>query len=78
MSVMPALTKTDRERLTKLLGMLGSEHAGERDNAARAIERLLREHGLSWDDLLKARHLGFTVPPWPATGAILARGEVAE
>jgi hypothetical protein len=39
---MPALMKADRERLAKLLGMLGSEHAGERDNAALAIERLRR------------------------------------
>jgi hypothetical protein len=31
--------KADRERPAKLLGMLGSEHAGERDNAALAIER---------------------------------------
>jgi hypothetical protein len=49
MSAMPALTRTDRERLAKLLGMLGSQHAGERDNAALAIERLRRELGLSWD-----------------------------
>jgi hypothetical protein len=74
----PALSRTDRKRLAKLLGMLGSDHAGERDNAALAIERMRRELGLSWAELLRAPRLGFTVPPWPATGPILARGEVAE
>jgi hypothetical protein len=36
------LSRTDRERLAKLLGILGSDHVGERDNAALAIERLRR------------------------------------
>jgi hypothetical protein len=74
----PALSRADRERLAKLLAMLGSDHAGERDNAALAIERMRRELGLSWDDLLRAPRLGFTVPPWPSTGPILARGEMPE
>jgi hypothetical protein len=47
------LSRADREKLVKLLG---SEHAGERDNAALVGDRASRE-------------LGFTVPPWPATGA---------
>ncbi len=42
------LARPDRDRLVKLLGMLGSEHAGERDAAALAIERLRRDRGLSW------------------------------
>jgi hypothetical protein len=33
------------DRLTNLLGMLSSEHAGERANAAAAADRLLRECG---------------------------------
>jgi hypothetical protein len=37
---MPALMKADRERLAKLLGMLGSENTGERDNAT--LERMGR------------------------------------
>ena len=32
----------------KLFGMLGSEHAGERDNAVDAIGRALAASGLSW------------------------------
>jgi chromosome segregation ATPase len=35
------------------LGMLGSEHAGERDNAARVVERWRRTTGKSWDDLVQ-------------------------
>ena len=33
---MSALAASDRVHLAKLLGMLGSDHLGERDNAARA------------------------------------------
>ena len=42
---MSALAASDRVHLAKLLGMLGSDHHGERDNAARAavVTRLLRE-----------------------------------
>jgi hypothetical protein len=36
----------DRERLTKLLGMLGSEHDGEALAAARQAERLRAEAGV--------------------------------
>lgn len=39
-------------RLAKLLGMLGSNSTGERDNAARMIEKLRQEAGMSWDEIL--------------------------
>lgn len=38
----------DRERLAKLIGRLGSEHAGERENAFAAIKKLLAASGLTW------------------------------
>jgi hypothetical protein len=41
-----------RRRLALLLGMLGSEYQGERDNAARKAEELRRESGLTWEQLL--------------------------
>jgi hypothetical protein len=43
-----------RELLVKALGMLGSDHAGERDNAARMIEKLRREQlgGMTWEELI--------------------------
>jgi hypothetical protein len=45
-------TTLDRERLAKLCGMFGSDHAGERANAAAAADRLIREAGLRWPDLI--------------------------
>jgi hypothetical protein len=44
----------ERERLAKLLGMLASDQNGEVLAAARAVTRLVRDGGLSWDDLLIA------------------------
>jgi nucleoid-associated protein YgaU len=41
-----------RELLVKALGMLGSEHAGERDNAARMVEKQRRKLGMTWDELI--------------------------
>jgi hypothetical protein len=46
------LTPSDRTRLTKLLGMLGSSHPGERDNAAVAAHRLIQTKGLTWSDII--------------------------
>lgn len=42
----------DRDRLVKLLGLLGSDHDGERANAAAAADRLVRAAGLTWRDLI--------------------------
>jgi hypothetical protein len=39
-------------KLVKVLGMLGSDHAGERDNAARLATQILKEAGLTWYDVL--------------------------
>jgi hypothetical protein len=47
-----ALSPADRARLTKLLGMLGSDHPGERDNAGVAAHRLIQSKGLAWADIL--------------------------
>ena|ERR1039458_4501139 len=37
-----------RERVSKLVGMLGSAHAGERDAAVQAIDKALGSAGHSW------------------------------
>jgi hypothetical protein len=42
----------DRARLVKLCGMFGSDHAGERANAAAAADKLIREAGLRWPDVI--------------------------
>ena len=34
-------------KLVKILGMLGSAHAGERDNAAHTATRMLKDAGLT-------------------------------
>lgn len=47
-----ALSPAERTRLVNILGMLGSEHAGERASAALLAARLVRERGLSWSDVV--------------------------
>jgi len=42
----------DRERLAKLLGVLGSEHDGEVVAAGRAADRLVRQSGMTWRSVL--------------------------
>jgi hypothetical protein len=42
----------DRAKLTKLLGMLGSAHDGERAAAGKLASDLIRHAGLSWAEVL--------------------------
>jgi hypothetical protein len=42
----------DRERLVKLAGMFGSDHAGERANAAALADELVRRLGWRWPDVI--------------------------
>jgi hypothetical protein len=42
-----------RDRLAKLLGMLGSDHAAEVATFGAAADRLVREHNLTWSDILQ-------------------------
>ena len=49
---MNALPVASRTRLAKLLGMLGSDHAGERDAAGLAAHRLVTMAGRTWSDVL--------------------------
>jgi hypothetical protein len=46
------LPQDARARLAKLLGMLGSDHAGERDAAALAAHRLVTQPGLTWRQVM--------------------------
>ncbi len=46
------MTLADRKRLAAILGMLGSEHQGERDAAAFHAEAFRRKHRLTWAELL--------------------------
>jgi hypothetical protein len=46
------LTPTALDRLVKLLGMLGSAHAGERAAAGLKAHEFVKHHGLQWSDLI--------------------------
>ena len=49
---MTALPAPQRAKLAKLLGLLGSDQAGERDAAVLAATRLLERSGLRWPEIL--------------------------
>ena len=50
---MTALPATQRAKLAKVLALLGSDHAGERDAAALAAHRLVTQAGLTWQHVIK-------------------------
>jgi hypothetical protein len=47
-----SLTADQRQKLARVLGMLGSGHSGERDAAALAAHRLVQGAGCTWQDIL--------------------------
>ena len=63
------LAPADRNKLARVLGLLGSPHPGERDAAALAADRLVRGRGLNWADVLggaeTSRRHGLPPPPPP-------------
>jgi hypothetical protein len=40
------------DHLVKLLGMLGSDHAGERAAAGRKAHEFIRQLGMTWSDVI--------------------------
>jgi len=61
-----AMNEHDRERLIALLGMLGSEYLGERDNAAGLIVRFMAERSLQWSDVIAgSTSVRLPLEPWP-------------
>jgi hypothetical protein len=48
----PAHRDRLRKRLVRVLGMLGSDNATERDAAARMATQILKDAGFTWYDLL--------------------------
>src|SRR5690349_19360119 len=52
MSTAMALSDSDRTRLIRLLGMMGSDHDGEALNAARLADRLIRERRATWSEVV--------------------------
>lgn len=53
-----AIDPHDRDRLVRILKLLGSDQLGERASAALAASRLLESLGASWEDV-------FDPPPGP-------------
>jgi hypothetical protein len=47
------LKESDLTKLVRILGMLGSDHPGERATAALAAHRLVQSKRANWYDLLK-------------------------
>jgi hypothetical protein len=60
--VTAALAEDDRLKLIKLLGMLGSEHAGERAAAGLKAHGLLAARGVTWAQLLTAEPAAAPAP----------------
>jgi hypothetical protein len=46
------MTALDRDQLGRVLGLLGSDHDGEVAAAGRQAERLRRQAGLTWSEIL--------------------------
>lgn len=67
---MMSLSPGDLNKLARVLGLLGSSHAGERDAAALAADRLVRGRGLEWSQLLAPKPAA-PLPP-PASGNVEA------
>ena len=57
MNAAPCLAPGMRTRLLGILGRLGSEFDGERAAAGLLASRLLRNEGLSWDQVIGALQL---------------------
>ena len=48
----PGIPASRRDLLVKALGLLGSEHGGERANATVVVEKQRAALGLAWDELI--------------------------
>jgi hypothetical protein len=49
------MTPAERTKLARILGRLGSEHAGERDAAALAASRFVQARDTTWPAVLEGR-----------------------
>jgi hypothetical protein len=60
------MTTFNRATLAKVLEILDSSHAGEALAAAKLASTMVREAGLSWDDVLAANIVPRSAPARPA------------
>jgi hypothetical protein len=65
------MSPADRAKLARILGMLGSEHAGERASAALQAEAFRKRHGMTWEEMLNMAPVEVVVvmKPDPAMAA---------
>jgi hypothetical protein len=56
------VTPLNKEHLARLLGMLGSNAIGERANAASLANRMVRDAGLRWTEVLEGNSADRTAP----------------
>jgi hypothetical protein len=63
----------DVEKMKKVCGMLGSDHAGERAAAAHQATRLLLAAGLTWSDLVA---MAARPPLSPAAAPVSAQDDI--
>jgi hypothetical protein len=61
-----AVADIDREKLARILGMMGSSHDGEALAAARQAEKIRSSAGLTWFDVLRPPSVPFAPDPKPA------------
>ena len=59
------MTPAERRRLAGILGMLGSEFAGERASAALQAEAFRKRHGMTWEEMLALPAVEVVVEPVP-------------
>ena len=74
---MSALDPQTTERLAKLCGMFGSDHAGERAAAAAKAHELIRALQLTWADVLSSSNSTSTQPETLADKLALLRDHPA-
>lgn len=51
-----AVSELDLKKLGRVIAMVGSSHEGEALTALRLADRMLRDAGIRWDDLLSPAH----------------------
>jgi len=59
---MTGLSAPDRTKLARVLALLGSDQAGERDAAGLAAHRLIRAAGVTWAQALGPQPAGHRAP----------------
>jgi hypothetical protein len=57
-----ALAPQAADKLTKILGLLGSAHSGERASAALKADELVRAAGLTWADVINVPPVAADAP----------------